>query len=31
VGAIAALFVPRRTRAGETVEAEPGLAFEQAA
>ena len=31
VGAIAALFVPRRTRAAEAVEAEPGLAFEQAA
>jgi EmrB/QacA subfamily drug resistance transporter len=30
-GAVAALFVPRRTRAGEAVEAEPELAFEQAA
>jgi MFS family permease len=30
-GAIAALFVPRRTRAAEAVEAEPELAFEQAA
>jgi EmrB/QacA subfamily drug resistance transporter len=30
-GAIAALFVPRRTRAAEAVDAEPELAFEQAA
>jgi hypothetical protein len=30
-GAIAALFVPRRRRAVEVAEAEPELAFEQAA
>jgi MFS family permease len=30
-GAVAALFVPRKTRAVEAVEAEPGLALEQAA